>query len=195
MIISTKNSVVKIGQSLQSANLSGLQNELKNQNVPDNLDKGETEGVALQNSVKEDNQMIGWKAYNNIDYIYQIKHPDGWFIDSSKPEQVYISPNPPKDGVFSESAIKISVKPTDQSDSADKQMENIIKTLNTDVFSIERIKIDGEDGFKIKLVCLEDNCGLTEWLAIKNNNFYLISSNLESGPIVDQIISTFRFVQ
>lgn len=175
-IVSTKNNLERFQQQFQSASL------LKSDLPPiDQFMTGRTQPEA-----QEIIALPEWKNYDNVDYLYRISYPSDWAVDVSKPEQVTISLN--------DALVQIKVTSIEENSSLDQQAQIVAKNLTSDVFSMTKITIAGQEGFLIESVCQEENCGPTERLVMRNNTLYTIHASLGSDSIIDQIISTFSFI-
>lgn len=181
-IVNTKNSIAKIGQDLQTANLFGAQKEALNEDT-----------IVEDSSGFQENTIQNKESYYNVEYSYVVEYPSEWQVNVLSPEEIYISSKPLEDQAFASSPhILIKTTQLGLDASLDQQVTNITKDL-TDLFSLSKVKMDKEDGYLIKFICQQNDCGPSQRFTIKNNNLYSIDTNLESDLSVSQIISSFKF--
>lgn len=191
-VVQTKSNVERIRKDYQQASLIGFREEVKDEQVVENQDQVVNDVSRID--IKSSDLISGWEKYYNVDYLYEIQYPLEWLVDSSKTEQVYISSDIMEGENINKSYIKVVVSPIEENISIDSQIEKTVQNLQSDLFSLKKIEIGGEEGFVIKFVCGELNCGPTEHFVIKNNHLYNIYSNIESEALINQIIATFNFI-
>lgn len=151
-----------------------------------------------KNTVKKEAAVF--KTYQNEKYGYEFKYPENWIIYSENQADIFIQPEPEKSGNFPiphEGALEIKVNiassGADLVKLARKSQEEGID------FEEEKIEIGGVDGLKINTrVCQAAGCRVFEWFAIKNDNFYHLSSiypGITYDENFDQIISSLKFLE
>lgn len=181
-ILYTKNSFQQIGSNLKSASVVDSTGSVQTESMNDNVVAIEDSSVGFED----------WTSYYNVDYSYGIKYPYGWQIEKSNPAEIKLTQSSLVDGNVQH--IKITVKQSEETISLDEEIKKVVANLQSDVFSMSKVNIGGEDGFSIKFICENNNCGPREYFVVKDNNLYVFYSSQVPDEIVEGFISTFTFI-
>lgn len=149
----------------------------------------------------------GWERYVDYNEQYSFQYPADWFIRTGNPNQIYnydpdTAPGREFDPESDKDKIKIEIYTTEESylEGVDEYIEKYPPTSRYGKplrLQYQTISIDNHNGLKT----LDDNSGI-EILAIylknpltnKFHTLYAMPAYISNREIVDQIISTFRFL-
>ena len=151
--------------------------------------------VATSSNIHKD-----WQIYTDSVYKYSIQHPSNWIIDSKSVENQILSISSP------EKIESLSSKNNSEGYSGDdiniqlyKDYKNsLTKNKSIEVYlsdktyflNYSKTKIGSLDGYKAT------ELGMTEYpnfYIVKNNDLFIISSNIEFSKIELQIVNSFVF--
>lgn len=149
-------------------------------------------GTDEKETLNEDTE---WVSYNNEKFGYILKYPNGWYLYSDNPSDVFVQPKEENANAIPgphSDAMEISVIKMEE----DKTISDIINDQYKKAgveFNQEPINIGGIEGFRTRSVCEGLGCGNPEWFVGNNGYLYNIKSNLGYSDIFDKIILNFSF--